>query len=147
MNDETEALKLRLQQEHLMRLELEAERNTLRQENLLLQHERDSQVRLISRMRNEPQMVINQQRDHLLASQATSSQGSLRRAPSDNILNIMVLDNEDGEDNGMDVEDENDEASNCGLGQDQSTASDNDMLRDRSACVQFRSVSITNEDL
>jgi len=109
-------------------------------------------VRLIRRMRNETQRVMNQQRDHPLDSQTSLSQDPLHRATNsllqeaDRILHMMEQDNED-EDNGMDVEDEDDEAPNLGLGLDQSMESDDDMLHDRSSRIQFRSVSITNEDL
>eukprot|EP00979_Chaetoceros_neogracilis_P008435 scaffold1872_cov268-Chaetoceros_neogracile.AAC.27 len=69
-----------------------------------------------------------------------------RLTQADRILHMMEQDNED-EDNGMDVEDEDDEAPNLGLGLDQSMESDDDMLHDRSSRIEFRSVSITNEDL
>jgi hypothetical protein len=143
IKNETETLKLRLGQAQDIQSELEAERNRLQRENLLLQSERDLYLLLISRIRSSARKALNEQADHLVLAQ-----DPLRRTTheflyeTDMILNITEVDSGDDEeeDDGMDIEDEPEDVSHWDQSLDQ--VMETDHLLDRS-----RTVSITNEEI
>lgn len=145
IKNETETLKLRLGQAQDIQSELEAERNRLQRQNLVLQTERDIYLRLISRIRNDARRALNEQAENL-----DLAQDPLRRTTheflyeANRILNITDFDNDDDEEeeegDGMDFEDEPEDISRWDQSLDQ--VMETDHLLDRS-----RTVSITNEDI
>ena len=144
IKNETETLKLRLGQAQDIQSELEAERNRLQRENLLLQSERDLYLLLISRIRSSARKALNEQADHLALAH-----DPLRRTTheflyeADRILNITEFDSDDDEEeefDAMDIEDEPEDISHWDQSLDQ--VMETDHLLDRS-----RTVSITNEEI